>query len=182
MGRKSPKQEDAIGPDDVRLGRVSGVFGVAGEVRLFLHNRDTELFSGNGIVVTLVSPDGERFERSLRTRRGAGKRVLGRLDGVDTPELARALIDHEIVVHASALPSPGSDEYYHRDLIGLDVHTADGELVGTLREVMEGPVVDCWVVDGPSGEVMFPAISEIVVAVDIGKGITIAEAIREYGD
>ena len=76
MGRY-PKQEHAIGSDEVRLGRVNGVFGVRGEVRLFLHNRETELFEGVGCNVTLVSPEGERQERLLKSRSGAGKRVLG---------------------------------------------------------------------------------------------------------
>ena len=83
MGRKSPEQEDAIRPDEVRLGRVSGVFGVSGELRLFLHNRESELFAGDGAVVTLVSPSGNRESHRLRSRHGAGKRILGRIEGGD---------------------------------------------------------------------------------------------------
>ena len=179
MGSKSPKQEDAIRPDEVRLGRVSGVFGVLGEVRLYLHNRETDLFAGDGIQVTLVSPNGERERHQLRSRRGAGKRILGRLDGVENPESARAYIDWEIVLDPEALPSTDEDEYYQRDLIGLEVRTADGDLVGTLSEIMEGPDVDVWIVKGEGGEVMFPAIKEVVVGVDLERGITIAERIRE---
>lgn len=180
MGRKSPKQEDAIRPDEVRLGRVNGVFGVSGEVRLFLHNRETDLFAGAGAKVTLVSTEGERRELHLRSRQGAGKRVLGSIEGVASPEGARGYIGWEIVIAASELPSTEDGEYYQRDLIGLEVRTADGDVVGTLAEVMEGPVVDCWVVRGPEGEVMFPAIKEIVVDVDLKHGITIADHVQEF--
>ena len=180
MGRKSPKQEDAIRPDEVRLGRVNGVFGVSGEVRLFLHNRETELFAGEGAQVTLVSTEGERRVLNLRSRQGAGKRILGRIEGVVCPEGARSYIDWEIVIAASALPSTADGEYYQRDLIGLEVRTAEGEVVGTLTEIMEGPVVDCWVVRGSEGEVMFPAIKDIVVDVDLERGITIAAPVQEF--
>ena len=102
MGRKSPEQEDAIRPNEVRLGRVSGVFGVSGEVRLFLHNRDSDLFVGDGADVTLVSPAGERETHRLRSRRGAGKRILGRIVGVNSPDAARRYMDWEIVLAETA--------------------------------------------------------------------------------
>jgi len=180
MGRKSPEQEDAIRPDEVRLGRVNGVFGVSGEVRLFLHNRESKLFAGDGRDVTLVSPSGEREAHRLRSRQGAGKRVLGKITGVSTPEAARRFMEWEIVVPEAALPATAQDEYYQRDLIGLPVVTQAGVPVGTLIDVMEGPVVDCWVIKGPNGEQMFPAVKDVVVSVDIGKGIVIADAIQEF--
>ncbi len=179
MGPKSPKQEDAIRPDEVRLGRVSGVFGVVGEVRLFLHNRESSLLAGQGTVVTLVGPNGERQSRRLVSRSGAGKRVIGRIDGVASPEQARRFLDWEIVIAEANLPATEEDEYYQRDLIGLTVSTAAGEVVGKLVEIMEGPVIDCWVVRGPEGEQMFPAIKDVVVSVDLSVGIVIAGPIEE---
>jgi len=180
MGRTSPEQEDAIRPDEVRLGRVSGVFGVSGEVRLFLHNRDTELFAGDGAEVTLVSPAGQREVRRLRSRSGAGKRILGRISGVGTPEAARRFMDWEIVLAEASLPATGEDEYYQRDLIGLPVVTQDGTAVGTLVEVMEGPVLDCWVIKGPEGEQILPAVKDVVVSVDLRDGIVIANPVQEF--
>lgn len=180
MGRKSPEQEDAIRPDEVRLGRVSGVFGVSGELRLFLHNRESELFAGDGAVVTLVSPSGNRESHRLRSRHGAGKRILGRIEGVTSPESARRFMDWEIVLAETALPATGEDEYYQRDLIGLPVRTRDGSPVGTVTEVLEGPVVDCWVIKGPEGEQMFPAVKDVVVSVDLNDGIVIADPIQEF--
>lgn len=180
MGRKSPQQEDAIRPNEVRLGRVSGVFGVSGEVRLFLHNRDTDLFEGEGTDVTLVSPSGARETHRLRSRRGAGKRILGRIAGVSSPEAARRFMEWEIVVAETALPDTAEDEYYQRDLIGLPVVTQDGGSVGKIVEIMEGPVVDCWVIRGPEGEQILPALKDVVVSVDLKHGVVIADAIQEF--
>ena len=180
MGRKSPEQEDAIRPNEVRLGRVSGVFGVSGEVRLFLHNRDSDLFMGDGADVTLVSPTGERETHRLRSRRGAGKRILGRIVGVSSPDAARRYMDWEIVLAETALPATEEDEYYQRDLIGLPVRTQDGDHVGKITEIMEGPVVDCWVIKGPLGEQIFPAVKDVVVSVDLKEGVVIADSIQEF--
>ena len=179
MGSKSPLQDNAIRPDEVRLGRVSGIFGLVGEVRLFLHNRETKLFTGAGMDVTLVSPDGQRASRLLRSRTGAGKRVLGKIEGVTTTEGARALMEWEIVVAESALPAPSAGEFYQRDLLGLTVRTAQGQLVGEIIDVMEGAAVDCWVVKGDRGEFILPAIKEIIVSVDLADGVVISSTIDE---
>lgn len=166
MGR-FPKQEHAILPSEVRLGRVNGVFGVQGEVRLFLHNRESSLFDGDGFDVTLVSPEGDRVGHRLRSRSGAGKRVLGRLDGVSTPDEARAYMDWEIVCPEDALPAPGMDEYYHRDLLGMAVHDTDGAVLGRLSDVLVGEVVDCWQIQTDDGELIIPAVKDVVQSVDV---------------
>ena len=168
---RNPQQEHAIQPEEVRLGRVNGVFGISGEVRLFLHNRESDLFAGGGSVVTLVSPEGRREDRRIRSRQGAGKRVLGRIEGVSTPEAARSYMEWEIVCAPAALPDPGDDEYYHWQLIGMEVRTADGEHVGRLTEVLEGEGVDCWQIQGPNGDVIIPAVKAIVGSVSVADGL-----------
>lgn len=172
MGRY-PKQEHAIGSEEVRLGRVNGVFGVRGEVRLFLHNRESKLFEDGGFTVTLVSPEGERQDRRVTSRSGAGKRVLGKIEGVESPETARSFMDWEIVCSPDALPVPGEDEYYHRDLVGLQVQTPDGVNVGVLSDVLVGEVIDCWQIQAGDEEIIVPAIKQVVLSVDVKAGIVI---------
>lgn len=172
MGR-FPKQERAIHADEVRLGRVNGVFGVRGEVRLFLHNRDSTLFAADGFEVTLVSPDGERLRRKVVSRSGAGKRILGRIDGVSDPGSARSFMNWEMVCSEADLPVPGDDEYYHRDLIGMTVQNPDGHVLGRLTDVLVGEVVDCWQIESHEGELIVPAIKEVVLSVDVAAGLVV---------
>ena len=174
MGR-FPKQEHAILPSEVRLGRVSGVFGVRGEMRLFLHNRESSLFVGEGFGVTLVSPEGERVAAKLRSRSGAGKRVLGRIDGVTTPDGARTYMDWEIVCPETALPEPGRDEYYHRDLIGMTVRDTAGAVVGRLTEVLVGDLIDCWQIQTDDGELIIPAVKDVVKSVDVADKVVVIQ-------
>ena len=177
MGRRAHRltQRAAIRPDEVRLGYVNGVFGLQGEVRLFLYNPKTELFAGQGLDVVLVSLDGERRTKRLTARSGAGKRILGRLNAVQTPENASLFVEWEIVCAESALPSLSDGEYYHRDLIGLAVHTEGGQPLGRLSEIVEGDSVDCWVAKSEQGEFMFPAVRQVVVSVDLHAGVVIAD-------
>lgn len=180
MGRKAQlePQRSAILEDEVRLGRIDGVFALKGEVRLYLYNRESDLFKGKGVVVTLVSKTGGRTEKRIRSRKGTGKRVLGLVDGVDTPEKAASLVGSEIVCPRSVLPDLGGDEYYHSDLIGLTVHTQSGECVGRLSEIVSGGV-DFWVVETDGPEIVFPATKAVVLSVDLHAGVTVVDGAGE---
>ena len=58
--------------------------------------------------------------------------------------------------------------------------TKDGDHVGRITEVMEGPVVDCWIIKGPLGEHILPAVKDVVVSVDLDEGVVIAGALQEF--
>ena len=142
------------------------MFGVRGEVRLMLHHREgSTLFTER--TVTLVSADGERRDVRLRARSGAGKRVLARISGVDTPEQAAALMGWAIVVDRATLPAPAEGEYYIHDLLELPVFDAQGAALGTLADVVNSPQHDIWVVEGARGESFVLATPENVVSVDV---------------
>ena len=129
-----PVPRDGAREGEISLGRVSGVFGIRGEVRLFLHNRDSDLLAA-GQDVTLLLPSGQRQAARLRTRSGAGKRVLGEIRGVTTPEAAQALMDAEILFPKAALPALEEDTYYHHQLLGLPVRTESGLELGKIAEI-----------------------------------------------
>jgi 16S rRNA processing protein RimM len=122
---------------ELDLGYVSGVFGVRGEVRLFLHNRTSTLLDKPREVV-LIADDGVRVRAKLVVRSGAGKRVLGKVEGVDDPDAAEALMGMTIAVARASLPRPRKDEWYVADLIGCKV-IVDGEVVGEVVFVHETP-------------------------------------------
>lgn len=176
MGRnaQSDPQQSAILKGEVRLGRIDGVFALNGEVRLYLYNRESDLFQGDGADITLVSKTGQRIDTRLRSRKGTGKRVLGRLSEVETPEQASALVGCEIVCTRAALPDLNQDEYYHRDLIGLTVHRQSGECVGRISEIVSSGV-DFWVVATDESEVVFPATRDVVISVDLHAGVTVVD-------
>ena len=173
--RLKPAQSDAIAKDEIRLGHITGVFGLAGEVRLFLYNPDSDLFCGRGREVVMVGPEGTRRDVTVRARSGAGKRILGRVSQVQTPEAARALVGWEIVLAEDALPQTGDDEFYHHELVGLPVKNESGESMGRLTSIHAGPETDIWIVSGPQGQAMIPAVKELVVSVDLDEGVTVVD-------
>lgn len=160
--------------DEVRLGYVSGVFGVRGEVRLYLYNPTSRLLR-TADEIDLVGPQAGRRTVSLSVRDGAGKRILGRLGGVGDPEAARALIGHELVLPKSALPEVEADTFYHHQLLGLPVRTHAGETLGTLAAIHTTGEIDVWEVKGRTETLYIPAVHEEILQVRPGDCIVVAD-------
>jgi 16S rRNA processing protein RimM len=117
--------------DRIELGSVVGVFGVRGEVRLYLHNPDDSVLAEPRKVI--LAQDGTEREALVSVRPGAGRRIIGKVEGVTTPEAAAELIGAAVLIARSELPPAGADEFYVADLIGLTVEDADGTVLGTVK-------------------------------------------------
>jgi 16S rRNA processing protein RimM len=165
-------------PVDVLMGRVDGVFGLQGEVRLYLYNPDTPVFQ-RPRDVAIVGSDGVRRAAWLTVRPGAGKRILGRIRGVETPEAAADWVGGDIFVPRAELPPLETDAWYHRDLIGVPVTTVSGRSLGVLTEISDHGEVDIWVCVGPDGERYVPALRANLVEVTPGVRVVVRDDLAE---
>lgn len=118
--------------DDARIcvGVVTGAHGLQGLVRV---RPFTEVAEDVGAYGPVRSADGAReFVLEVRNRTGKGQ-ILVRIDGVTDRDAAEALKGEEFYVPRSRLPAPDADEFYHADLLGLDVVSTAGAPLGTVR-------------------------------------------------
>lgn len=156
---------------EVELGYVSGVFGFRGEVRLYLHNPSSDLLREPREVV-LVAPDGARRTARMSARPGAGKRVLGRIEGVSDERGAAALEHHRVLIARDALPATDEGEFYVADLLGLAVEA--GARRGAVVEVHQAGPVDVLEIDVGGREPVFvPMVDGAVRSVDLDAGVVI---------
>jgi 16S rRNA processing protein RimM len=147
------------------LGRVSGLFGVRGWVRVFSYTEPREavlqykrlLIGRNGSWQAAVVAEGQRH----------GKSVIARFDGVDDRDQAAALIGAELGVERDALPEPEDGRYYWSDLIGMTVVHRDGTELGTIDSMLETGANDVMVVIGETERLIPFAMNEVVIKVDL---------------
>ena len=165
--------------DDVRLGYVNGLHGVHGEVKVYLYNPGSFLLEG-AQVVTLVDPRGVRSARRVEARPGHGKRILARIEGIDSPEAAVAHQGFELVVPRAQLPKTSRGTWYVRDIIGLPVVTDTGQALGALVDVHDTTGLDVWVVRQGATERWVLALKDNIVSVELGDRIVVrATAVQE---
>jgi len=156
-------------PARVALGQISGVFGFRGEVRVLLHHPESPTLRQERSVF-LLGPDGQERSVCMQVRKGAGRRILGRIAGVDTEEAARTLMGWKIEIERQNLPPVQEGEYYVQDLLGLPVIEPDGKVIGFLEEVVAG-VQDIWIVAPEVGDPLFLlATPENIQKVDLQAG------------
>jgi len=58
-------------------------------------------------------------------------------------------------------------EYYHFQLIGVRVEMENGEWLGQVVDVLATGANDVYVVRGPWGEVLLPAVDDVVLELDL---------------
>lgn len=80
-----------------------------------------------------------------------------------------------LCVPQSQVPSPQEGEYFHYQLIGLRVRTVEGEDLGELAEILETGSNDVYVVTGPGGEILVPALSKVVREIDIAADLMVVD-------
>lgn len=149
----------------VVLGRVSGLFGVKGWVKVFSDTQPRQ-----GIVDYPVWYLGEEHRPyPLKQGKAHGKSVVALLEGVDDRDQAAALLESEIAIPRSQLPEAGDDEYYWADLEGLQVVTREGVELGQVDYLFETGANDVMVVQGERQRLL-PFIADVVLEVSLPEG------------
>ena len=73
-----------------------------------------------------------------------------------------------IYIRKEDLPALPDGEYYHFDLVGLNVFDTADQLLGVLTEVLETGANDVYVVKSENGEeILLPAIESVIISVNL---------------
>lgn len=153
----------------VLLGRIVGVHGVQGEVKLESWTEPrTQIFRYQPWVLKGAGGDVQ-IEGSRG--RAQGKGIVATLPGIADRDHAAALLGSEIWVRRSALPGPRDGEYYWVDLEGLDVVNLDGASLGRVSHLVATGANDVLVTHDGERERLIPfVVGPFVTNVDFEAG------------
>jgi 16S rRNA processing protein RimM len=159
--------------DLIQVGAIAGAYGVRGELRVKSYcaePEDIEHYS------PLLSEDGTR-QFHLALLRPIKNGFAARLPEVATKEEADALRGIALYAERARLPSLPDDEFYHTDLMGLEVYDTGGVLLGSVRAVQNHGADDLLELQlqGGSGTVLLPFTKTAVPTVDLTAGRLIAD-------
>jgi 16S rRNA processing protein RimM len=160
---------DAAGDKRLLLGKIVGLFGVDGWVKVESYTEPrTQIFKYRPWL--LNRPDGEA-EIDGAQGRAQGKGLVATLPGIASRDAAAELIGAEIWVRRSALPKAKRGEYYWVDLEGVDVVTTEGVLLGKVSHLFATGANDVMVVRDSDRERMIPfVLKKFVHEVDLNAG------------
>lgn len=159
--------------EKIAVGAIAGSYGVRGELRVKSYTaipEDIETYS------PLTSEDGTR-SFALALVRPVKNGFVARITDVTSKEEADALRGTVLFAQRDQLPSLPDDEFYHADLIGLQVFDTGGTLIGKVKTVQNHGADDLLETQlaGSSATVFLPFTKAAVPTVDLASGRIIAD-------
>lgn len=151
------------------LGRVAGLYGVKGWVKVHSYTEPREAILD--YKDWLLLRDAKRQPVSLAEGKRHGKTVIARFEGIDERDGAAAYVGNEIAVLREQMPATGRGEYYWADLEGLQVVHRDGKTLGKVAYLLATGANDVLVVEGKE-EILIPFVRDAVIKdVDLAAGV-----------
>ncbi len=169
----------------VTLGRVAGVYGVRGWVRIDSQTRPAStILKYQG---WQLRHEGRSFQTEVIEARAQGKGIVAQITGedgqvIDDRDQAARLIGATIEVEREALPELPEGQYYWVDLIGLQVVNTSATVLGTVQDVTSNGAQDVLVVVDDAGtQRLIPfVLGHIVERVEIAEGRIICAWEADY--
>ncbi len=121
---------------------------------------------------------GRRASFRIRENRRHKGNFLLAFEGIDSLNDLEPWIGSIVEADADSVPAPAESEVYHFEVVGLEVRTREGEVLGEIVEVMDLPAQDVWVIHGPAPaggrrEILLPAAEHVVLEVDLAQKFAI---------
>lgn len=151
--------------DRLKVGVVTSVHGIKGEVKVFPTTDDSRRFKklkqvylDTGKELLSLEIEGVKFFKQM---------VILKFKGYENPDDVMKFRQKELWIDRKDAVRLSKDEYFIADLIDMDVCDEEGKLIGTLKDVISTGANDVYAVETPEGkEVLFPAIKQCILDVD----------------
>jgi 16S rRNA processing protein RimM len=153
----------------VILGRIVGLFGVKGWVKVHSYTEPREAVLDYRD--WLLGRDGAWEPVEVAEGRQHGKGIVVRLQGIEDRDAAAELLGSDIGVDRDTLPEAGEGQYYWADLEGLTVVRKDGTELGKVAYLMATGANDVLVVDGPVERLIPFVPGTVILDVDLAAGV-----------
>ena len=148
------------------VGRLRRPHGVHGEMLMDVFTDFPERLAPG--VRVFVGEDHQPI--SIRSSRRQMEALLVTFQGFTTPEAVGQFRNLLMYVRTDEIPSLGEGEYYHHELIGMQVVDEGGALLGFITEILESSAHDIFVVQtADKHEFLIPMTGTVVIKVDVKR-------------
>ena len=150
-------------PNYLAIGQVVRPFGLRGELKVHLVTEYPEQLGRLSTVY--LGPKAEPW--AVEGVRLHKEEALFKLAGCDNRTAAEALRGAWVQIAREDVVPLEEDEYYEHQIVGITVVEQDGTVLGKLTEIISTGANDVYVVVGPEGELLLPAIESVILSIDL---------------
>ncbi len=153
-------------PEFVAIGIITRPHGINGEVVVSPITDNPMQFMELRQVYLKGDEDNRQTFKIERIRQKKTGFII-KLSGINDRNQAEELKNFFVERRREREEHLPADEYYIFDLIGLQVVTTSGEVLGKICEVLSLPANDVYVVQSQSREILIPAIKDVIKQIDL---------------
>ncbi len=152
---------------------------MAGEVKIKPQTNNLQLLLGIKEVVAQKAEGAETFKLQVSSRRADKRTLFLRFAGYKDRNAVEPLLGAFLYVRPEELQALESEEFWVKDLVGLDVYTTAGQFVGQVCSIIYGgnDVLEIRRPDDPPDKtVLVPFVKDLVPVVDLkGRRLEVVE-------
>lgn len=155
------------------VGRIVNTHGVRGELRILSTTdfEDDRFYVGNKLAA--FGPDDKKPEWvTIKAVRRHKNFILLTLDGLENINLVEKFKGGLLKVTMDQLAEDelAENEYYHFEILDCEVFSEEGELIGTVSDILETGANDVWEVKAESGKKHYiPYIEDVVKEINVDE-------------
>ncbi len=148
------------------IGQIVNTFGIKGWVKVNPFTDDISQFEE--LKSILVDKKGNLQEMQIEKVKYSKNQVLLKLKGIETVEEAEKYRNCYLKLPRERAKKLPEGTYFIADLIGLEVYTDEGNLLGTVNDIYNSGASDIYVIKDDLGkQILLPATKEVIKQIDL---------------
>jgi 16S rRNA processing protein RimM len=155
-------------PEFLAVGKLIRPHGIKGDMVMNLMTDFPERLRP-GRTVYIGEKEHQPFH--ITNIRPHDKTLIVKFKELDNRELAADYRGKIVYVRTETVPRLPAGEYYFHQLLGLTIVDEEGQVLGTLKNILETKANDVYIVETPDGsELLLPAVEEeVILGVDLER-------------
>ena len=160
----------------LEVGQIINTFGIKGEIKVTPFTNDIRRFDDLKKVYVKTRKESKLY--NVENARYHKNMILLKLKGINTPEEAEMLRNAFLEIDREDAIPLEEGTYFIADLLGLEVYTDEGKLLGKVEDIYNTGSKDIYVIKDELGkQVLLPGINEVIKEVDLNNGKIIVHLI-----
>lgn len=148
------------------IGQIVNTFGIKGMVKVKPFTENIEQFEELQKIY-IKNKDGKK-EYKIQEVKYHKQMILIKFEGIENPEDADLLRGSYLLINRKDAKPLEEGTYYIVDLLGLEVYTDEGVLLGKVDDIFNTGSNDIYVVKDELGkQVLLPGIDDVIKQVDL---------------
>ncbi len=165
----------------LEIGQIVNTFGIKGQVKIVPFTDDItrydelkEIYVEKKNELKLFQIEQVNYKKNM---------VILKLKGIETVEEAEKLRNCYLKIDRKDAKKLPKDTYFIVDLLGLDVYTDEGKLLGKVDDIYNAGSSDIYVIKDELGkQILLPAIKDVLKEVDLENQKIIVHLIKGLVD